>query len=212
MVCHYEGKKQYGLWRSIDGLNFTLLETKILLIGEIGQWDDRTLGNMFVLYDSYDGKYKMLYEAVGTSNPFWDIGYAESWDLVNWNKSDSNPIIDGGVGMRGGPHIEKVGSAWYMWALDSVSANLPTDIVRSSSSDLVNWIDDLDGNIVFSRTETWEGWGSDTGQVADISLVEFNGFTYMIYSALPNQTFINGSFGLAIAPLTLSEIIFNARD
>ncbi|MEW5798496.1 MAG: hypothetical protein AB1728_05775 [Bacteroidota bacterium] len=90
-----------------------------------------------------DGMYRMYYLNYSFPSP---VGYAESYDGVNWNRPDSTPIIvvgpsgswdDGGTGP--GP-VYKVGPKYFMLyqGYDAISKHF--QIGLASSVDGKNWV------------------------------------------------------------------------
>jgi hypothetical protein len=62
----------------------------VLDVGEIGEWDDCSVGESFVLFDGTI--YRMWYS--GKHGLHWRIGYATSADGIVWKKHPANPILD----------------------------------------------------------------------------------------------------------------------
>ena len=65
----------------------------ILCFGKKGEWDDWAVMTPAVFRDESRGKYSMFYAGVSVSNGNWGIGYAESEDLINWQKYPENPLL-----------------------------------------------------------------------------------------------------------------------
>lgn len=89
----------------------------VLNLGPSGSWDDRHVYYPHVVKD--DSLYRMWYTGHDGTN--WRVGYAESFDGVNWTKSSLNPILN--LGSRGSwdstavldVMVLKDGSAYKMW-------------------------------------------------------------------------------------------------
>lgn len=77
-----------------------------------------------------------------------------------------------------------------MWYHGGASGSLPTDIYIASSTDLHTWTHS--DKTVFYRTQSYEGVGNSFGQIADPSIIEFEGQTWMYYDALTDQSTRNG--------------------
>jgi hypothetical protein len=192
---------QIDLYTSVDGVTWVLDIAAVLTLGT--SWDSAYLANMCVWIEGTN-EWKMLYEA--QSGGSWSIGLATSSDGRVWTKSASNPVFTG-AGSYGGPDIHRIGSNYYLWLHASAVAGLPTDIYGYNSTDMISWIQSP-SMAVLSRTTWDEGPNTSYGQVADVSLVEANGKTYLFYSASPNGTTQNASahIKLAIADMLLTEL------
>lgn len=66
--------------------------------GELADWDSDFTAHAFIFEDK--GKYFMFYDGSQRGNWLEEIGLAESKNLINWKKYNSNPIF-------------KVGSQWW---------------------------------------------------------------------------------------------------
>ncbi|MEK7812542.1 MAG: hypothetical protein AAB296_02190, partial [Candidatus Desantisbacteria bacterium] len=65
----------------------------VLELGTSGEWDSADVSSPSLLYDGH--RYYMFYS--GSDGEYIRIGYAISTDGVNWNKSDSNPVLNLGA-------------------------------------------------------------------------------------------------------------------
>ncbi len=194
-------------YHSQDGLAWVMDAKGILSptgTGWSAQWNGNTYvwiegSTWYILYEMYSGK-------------AWQVGEATSSDGIHWSPYTGNPVITYPGSGCGGPEMHKVRSTYYVWATCSPRGLLPTNIYRFSSSDLHTWTRS-DGNAagaVFSRITTDEGSDSSGGQVADPSMVEVNGSTFLMYDATDTQNPRPGDgihLKLAMAFLSIEQIV-----
>ena len=208
--CYLVNGTQYDLHTSSDGISWSLDTSAVLSVGAGGQWDDYGLGNIFVWKEGTDD-WRLIYEARDGAGEAWCLGYATaSAPGGAWTKYGSNPVISEAVS-NGGPEIYKASNGvFWMYYHKSGSVTTPTDIYRSSSSDLITWTT-TPNRPVFSRMTVDEGHGSAVGQIADPSFVELNGKTYMWYAAFTDGTQESGNSGikLAISRLPLDMLVLH---
>jgi GH43 family beta-xylosidase len=196
----------FGRWRSTDKVTWVQDASKIFPATRKG-WESGQRGNIYVWIS--EGIWYALYEALGEDKN-WRIGLATSSDGLTWTESSGNPRIQYGVNAGcGGPEVHFVNGAYYVWVQCSQSAFGPTQIYRFRSSDLKT----------FTRSPLWpvlaqttidEGMSASEGQVADASMVEVNGRTYMFYDATDNQNPKPDDgihLKLAIAPMTMAQLV-----
>ena len=130
-----------------------------------------------------DSTWYALYEAYG-SDRNWRVGLATSPDGIAWTKDANNPVIS--FPYCGGPEIHKISGTYYMWGQCNQTGTSATDIYRLSSTDLHTWTLEA---IALKRETPDEGVDDNVnGQVADPSMVEVNGITYVYYDATPTQS------------------------
>ena len=191
----------FHLYTSNDGVSFSLEESSVVSCGVSGDWDDSQLGNICVWNES--AVWYMLYEARKSSTN-WAVGLATASDPAGpWTKNASSPVLSNGAGAMGGPELHKVGGHYYVWGQYSVYGNIPTEIGLWRSSDLLTWeVVDMPN---LARDTVDEGIGRTDSQVADPTIVEANGVTYMFYSALQDQ--LHSIQKLATAPTTLAVLL-----
>ncbi|HAE41492.1 MAG TPA: hypothetical protein DCG34_01045, partial [Clostridiales bacterium] len=204
----HAGWKDVDFYTSPDGINWTKQKDNAITSGASG-WDSDAIGNYFVWLES-PTDWRMIYEAKATSIGDWKMGYATSSDGMTWVKHGSNPVIQE-AGMAGGPEIHKVGNLYYMWYHYSITEGpLPTDIARAYSTDLINWTKE---GQTFARIYDYEGTNNAEGQVADPSIVEVNGRTFMLYDCVvdqiapPNQT-----ISLAYTDNSIAQMVTTLED
>ncbi len=205
-----------GYYTSPDGINWTLAHENVIPTGTSKQWDHE-LGNMYIVPSS--GKWLALYEGGGPPNDLYFTGVATSNDQgVTWTKYSGNPVLKSVInGAFGGPEIHLINGTYYLWAQCNVTSNghldnEPSDICQAHSDDFFHWQFDSGGQHVFVRQTPDEGPNSAGGQVADPSMVEVNGSTYIFYDATSSQLGTSSEPGkslhlkLAIFPGTLEQL------
>jgi hypothetical protein len=194
----------FGRWHSSDGV--TWVQDASTILPTRSKWEAKQRGNIFVWIEG--DTWHALFDALGTDT-IWRTGVASSPDGLNWTEASGNPKIELSSGSCGGPEVHKVSSVYYVWVQCSNSSDLPTDLYRYQSSDLDK----------FTRSQSWpvmartthdEGprvWG---GQVADPSMVEVNGNTYMFYDATDTQDPADGDgihLKLAVAAMPIAQLV-----
>jgi len=163
LYVHAENWATVDRYNSTNGLTWTKDKDITFTVGSGGEWDDQAIGNIFVWVESAND-WRMIYEAKDDPAAIWKLGYATSADGKTWSRSGSNPVLDRSPKCAGGPHVEKIGSTYYMWFHGSpVSGTLPTQIYRVQSPNLLSWSNEVS---VLNRTLSWE-----SSQVADACLV-----------------------------------------
>lgn len=203
---------QIDRYTSTNGTTWTLANSAVISKGSAGTWNANGVHNSHVFIEG--GTWKMLIEGMRTS--FGNsIGYYTSSDGITWTPYASNPvlsansIISGGGGV-GGPHLQKVGSTYYLYAHSTGTATtslLPSDLYKFYSTDLINW---TRVGMIFQRGTTDEGVGTTVGQAADCSIVQVgNDKTYFYYSGTSNGSAQSGMarIKLAIANLPIAQVV-----
>jgi predicted GH43/DUF377 family glycosyl hydrolase len=196
----------FGRWHSTDKITWSQDGSRILSSTRSG-WEAKGIGNIYVWVAG--GTWYALYEALGADS-VWRTGVATSSDGLTWTESSGNPKIElGSTGTCGGPEVHSVSGVYYVWVHCSENSDLPTDIYRYQSSDL-NTFTRSPSWSVMARTTPDEGDESFVGQVADPSMVEVNGNTYMFYDATDTQKPTSGDgihLKLAIATMTIAQLV-----
>ena len=200
---------QFDLWQSANGkTGWSKTNTAVLSIGGVGQWDHLNIFNPYVF--QIGSTYYMLYTGRSATN--YSVGLATSPDLVTWTKSPSNPVIaDGGsngASPSNGKLITKSGNLYYLWGFGVASGgtNLPTDHRMWSSPDLITWTANSK-NPTYLRVLLDEGTNLSSGQVADPSLVELNGTTFLFYDTITTQVSGKIHINMAAAPYSLLQLV-----
>jgi hypothetical protein len=224
--------QQVDVWTSTNGYTgWTLLASNILSLGTGTAWNSKYFGNISVIHDT-DGLWKLLQEAESTvSNSMWTTGAATSSSPAGpWTWYANNPVlgVPGSLGvtgalMFGGSDIWKDPATGIYWVWGQTGSTGPTtgptQIVRYSSPDFYNWTQNPKwptlpqltalegfGNPCF----TYSGNYGQFGQIADPSLVQVNGQTYLYYAAQPGQSSCPGYASitmLAIYDGTLHQLV-----
>lgn len=193
------GNTRMDLYTSADGVTWALDTSGVLNIGVSG-WDSAHLGNMCVWQEGAND-WRMIYEA-DAAGARWAIGYATSADGKAWTKYASNPVLTRTTTMCGGPQVIKKDATYYMWLHYGVNVtgnNLPTDIGRYTSADLITWTADP-ANPVYPRRTVQEGYSNLVGQAADVHILQVGQYAYFYYAASPHGNGPGSVVQLSIAP------------
>jgi hypothetical protein len=167
---------------STDGIHYS--SPQVFIPHSAQPWF-QGVANKGVLIDD-DGIWKMLFEAgTGTGGmDFFKTGLATSTDGIHWTlDSSNNPLtsLEIGAGMYGGTRaLYKIQGIYNLWYHTSYTSDLPTDISHAVSTDLIHWTV-VSGNPIFYRESESFPNGSFVDQVADPTIIESNGTTYMFY-------------------------------
>ena len=152
----------------------------VLDIGAPGAWDDEHVGIADVMKDYSDYKYKMWYAGDGANGR--DIGYAYSYNRVDWNKDASNPVLETGAAgawdsvQVAGPAVIKDGSGFKMWYMGFDGSH--RRIGYATSPDEINWTKHGSNPVLdVGPSGAW-----DASDVAGPSVV-FDGTTYHMWYA-----------------------------
>ena len=142
-----------GYATSPDGLNWTRSPSNPVLLANTSGWD-QTLGNPTVVHDGTG--YHMWY--AGNGPLAIQIGYATSPDGVVWTKVGSGPNFVGHQSWDSGatstPFVLKVGATFVLY-FSGHPGNFAYSIGRATSSDGVNWTEDL-ANPLMAPQGGWE--------------------------------------------------------
>lgn len=125
-------------------------------------------------------QWHMLYEWLSAGK--WVTSYAYGPALDSLSKYNEGKPVMSGAYMVGGPDVVKSGSVYYMFGHAAEhSGNLPTSATCYTSPDLKSW--------------TRAGWllrrhyhARYQAQVADPSIKEFKGKTFLWYESQPDQS------------------------
>jgi hypothetical protein len=196
----------FGRWHSTDKVTW-IQDTSTILPATRADWESGERGNIYVWIAG--GIWYALYEALG-EDINWRIGLATSSDGLTWTESSGNPRIQYGANSGcGGPEVHFVNGVYYIWAQCSQSGDVSSQIYRFQSSDLKRFARSPPWPVL-ARTTIDEGMYASDGQVADASMVEVNGSTYMFYSATDNQAPKPGDgihLKLAIASMSMAQLV-----
>lgn len=193
-------------YTSADGLSWTLAQASALTTGAGGAWDDEKLGNSCIWKEGASD-WRMIYEACKTTDHIWKLGYATSSDGNSWSKSGSNPVVSE-TGSVGGPFVYKrAASDYWCWAHHSISGTVPTDLCRYLSSNLTTWTRNPISNTLVRGAG--EGNSGSVGQLADPSIIEVSGTTYLFYGANADGSAATGhsQIKLATTARTMAQLV-----
>ena len=79
-----------GLATSLDGVNWTNVESQVLGAGGAGSWDSGGVYQPSVIWNG--SEFLMYYSGYSSKTPA-EIGLAVSHDLMNWTRYSGNPIV-----------------------------------------------------------------------------------------------------------------------
>lgn len=195
------GNSVINVYRSATGApgSWALFAANILPPGTGTAWDAWEFGNLWLHVEN--GTWTLLYEAL--YNWQWKAGVANGPSLTALTKYGGNPVmqppISGGttsVGM-----VKKIGSTYYHFGHASDrAATTPTHLLLQSASSLTGpW------SVVRWELLLLSQWPSQDAQIADPSVVEVNGQTWLFYETMPDQT--DAWFCAARFPGTLAELV-----
>ena len=183
---------QINVKSASDGVTFGSASTALSL-GSGGSWEDSQIANAKIMLDG--STWRMYYEGRRSSTG-WSTGMATASSAGgSWTKDVSNPVaqLSSGTKTIAFGTVVKIGSNFYTWAWrtppsGTSSINLPTDGYFWSSPDAVTW-SQANSNISFLFRRTLDEGANvpSDGQVADFSVVEANGVSYLYYTATYSQ-------------------------
>ena len=207
--------KEVGYATSVDGINWTRLESPVFEAGPEGSWDGSFLLSPRVLKE--DGLFKMWYSAGrGTfPNPaIVQTGYATSSDGIHWTKYDdpqtttgehalSDPVLRaGGKGsfdeLRAWvPSIAATDDGYEMWYTGEAANPVKQAVGYATSPDGIHWTKH-DENPVFESSGMW-----NYEIVAPLVIRDSSGYQMWFtgFTAFPN---IRGGIGYAISSTNTS--------
>lgn len=189
---------QYDLYTSTDGISWSLDTEDVIPLGAEGQWDDGSMGNIFVWQESA-GDFRAMYEATNDEVDPWAIGYATSSDGKTWTKYGSNPVLNL-TGMTGGQWLKKVGDYYYMWVHQCTASHIPTYLARYRSSNLTTWTP-WPSTLEIPRIGSEAGEDTYVGQTADPFIVEKDGTAYIYYEVTANGLLASGHMIVKVATM-----------
>jgi predicted GH43/DUF377 family glycosyl hydrolase len=129
---------EIGYATSPDGINWKKYSgNPVFRSGTTGSWEEYDVFAPMVMYDGVE--YKMWYSGESSASGH-KIGYATSYDGINWTRYSKNPIISGlsgygkGVGDIATIYYEKQYLGWYNYDYGSYS-----QIYYTNSTDGISW-------------------------------------------------------------------------
>jgi hypothetical protein len=148
-----------------------------------------------------------LMDIEDTTAHTYAVGLSTSANGLDW--ADVTMVLRALPGSTGGPWFFKSSNGrFYLWSHNAWAGKLPTDFVKYSSVDLINWV--MENDEEFLRMTADEGVGNENGttggQVGDCTLCEVAGKTYFVYCANKDQA--AGSFIIKLATVnkTLDQL------
>lgn len=194
---------QIDRYTSTNGATWTQTHTNV--VPKVGAWCANGLYNMSVINDG--GTYRMIIDGAATGQVYSE-GYYTSSDNITWTQYGSNPVLSGKN--EGSPFLQKVGSTYWIWCgpTGTTSSNLPTDIARYSSPDMITWTRNPVEN-TFKRRTADEGPFTSVGQVQDVYLTAVDTSVYMYYAGSADGSQQSGKqkIKLAIAPMSFASLV-----
>jgi hypothetical protein len=141
MVTQADGGGNLQLYSSSDGISWSVVSSNILSPGTAGQWDNASFYT-FAAPVLFNGTWYLFYNGLPSGSTNYNTGVATASAITGpYTKSGSNPLF---VGVPTTP--VQVGSTWYMWCPTGPTASQgatsnsdPSNGVRHSSTDLINW-------------------------------------------------------------------------
>ena len=175
-------------YTSTDGVTWTLQNANALVRGsQAWETGSGTFWGQLSVVGVIAGVWYGYYTSYVSGTASYAMGLATSTDGITWTKSASNPVIT-----ADGPSnffFQQIGGTYYGWSqivLPGIPAfgslGLPSDIMRYSATNPAGPWTPL-GTTTYYRTNSVEGVGITTGQVADPTMVAANGNLYIYYAA-----------------------------
>jgi predicted GH43/DUF377 family glycosyl hydrolase len=136
-----QGVTRIGLASSVDGHHFLKLSHPVLDVGAAHTWDDKAVGDPYVIARS--GTLYLYYLGMDEYN-IQRLGVAKSTDGEHWTKFSGNPVLD--IGAAGAFDENGLGepsvvfsAPFYYLIYTGRSANETRDFGYAISSDGVSW-------------------------------------------------------------------------
>lgn len=139
-----DGTSKIGFATSKDGYNFESRREPVLEPKE--SYETESVMNPYVLYDEDGNIFKMWYAAGETYEP--DVlAYATSYDGINWNRYENNPVFTANNDNKaldnykvGGCDIHKIGINDYIMFYIGYTDIDTARIFIAKSNDGINWV------------------------------------------------------------------------
>ncbi|MGE5436085.1 MAG: hypothetical protein ACM3O3_02560 [Syntrophothermus sp.] len=166
---------------SSDGINWEYpLNHPILERGQPGSWDARHVIMGAILKDV--AVYRMYYVGCAEGTYSTNIGYAQSWDGINWEKRPTPLMMAEDLNHRiGSMEVIKVGTTYYMYY--GVGSSIYRELNKINSEKYVKVATSQDGinftpqpGSIIQASEYWE-----SGAISFVSVIYENGKFKMIY-------------------------------
>jgi len=148
-----------------------------------GAWDFTGTDIQNICVWKEGATYYIMYELQDNNDHVYKLGLASASALDGtWTKYAGNPVVNNFPGSVSGPFVHKhANGKYYLYAHNSPTGLLPTDIIKYRSDDL--HILTLYSPDEFTRAMAAEGGGNPHGQVDDCCALELNGVTYYNYAS-----------------------------
>jgi hypothetical protein len=211
------GTGNYFVFTSTDGINWTNQGDTGIGLGAGGAWDSVqtfTMAPVTIINGTWYGLYSATNLGTGPTGDIGKTGLVTSSNGINWTKYVSNPVLNGWVTQA----TVNVNGIWYTWIQQnqlgqgSAFGGLdPTESVRYSSPDLINWTKSAQS---IHHSQMYEGVSTNTGQSFINSLITVGGQTYAYLNSDSNdgagpQIY---QISLATAPATIAQIVTQNED
>lgn len=175
----------FDVYRSASGSlgTWALHQANVISIGAAGQWDDLYVGNCWFYWDG--SNWVVFYEGSSASS-IWKVGRAIGTDWASLTKYGSNPTLDLGTTSVSCGEFHLISNKWYVWLHQSPAAgNIPSQIAlyNTLSSDLTQQLSANRWDI-----PAYSPYNTDFSQIADPSVIEISGKSYIFYEVTINQT------------------------
>jgi len=221
-VYYYHGVTDYfgtpfDQWQSTDGVTWVKVHTAVLSPGTAGQWDYAEMWRLMPFYVDGNGTWWATYSGTPAETSPGHTGIVTSPDGHTWTKYANNPVLLNFSSAQ----VIQIGSSWYIWGDyiafgESVSSDyaFPSQFNRAQSigGSFYNWTVPV---LSFGITQEWEGQNAPGNAGIDTlyPVVTPSGQIYGFYAASKDETAgTEVSMGLAIANLTLANIVQNAAE
>ena len=172
------GHGDIGYAESNDGLTWRInTNNSVLTAGQIGSWDDYTVGLGFIFKEN--GIYKLYY--AGMQEPHTgkrQIGFAISTDGIHWEKY-SNPVLlsTNSQYFLGVHSVLKINNIYYMYYEASSEKDYKFNLNLATSSDGLHWTK-YENNPILIADQTWE-----EGSIGYATIVQSDNVYKMTYSS-----------------------------
>lgn len=135
---------------------FTKFPSNPILSPISNSWESNRTAYPNVIYDSSDNNYKMWYS--GYDGTKWSIGYATSYDGINWERHSSNPVLSWNNDPNEPknfltPFVIKDNNIYRMWYTSTPNDQNNFKIGYAESNDGINWNKITSGQIIPSADD-----------------------------------------------------------
>lgn len=189
-----------------DGVTWTLVSSAVIAEGGVNAWDSSAIANPSVLFNpDGSGNWYMLYGGNSNTGPWqgFRTGGATSPDGNTWTKITANPMMGNSDNQPqsgnccGNPSLQYVNGTWWDW-----DGSATGGLVRFTSP-------------VFNGLWIWsqphvsvaQAGFDENSQIADPSILEVNGKTYMYYAAYSSNSNALGVLKVVIANMPMSLLV-----